>query len=130
MIPVLVVPNAKQEIGSDNVSVFSMAKILLKSLVKGPETVLYPLEPKPVFDRTRGKIEIGIEDCIYCASCERRCPVGAIKVDRATKSWTIDRFICIQCGYCCEVCPKKCLHIDNHYTSPNTEMKRDEYQNA
>ncbi|HIU64988.1 MAG TPA: 4Fe-4S dicluster domain-containing protein [Candidatus Avacidaminococcus intestinavium] len=111
-------------------SFFSMARLLFKSFIKGPETILYPLEAKPVFAKTRGKILIDMESCIFCGSCERRCPVGAIKVNRATKEWSIDRFSCIQCGYCCEVCPKKCLHIDNYYTEPSAEMKREEYQNA
>ncbi|MBR0113593.1 MAG: 4Fe-4S binding protein, partial [Firmicutes bacterium] len=39
------------------------------------------------------------------------CPVGAITVDRATKSWSIDREKCVQCGLCIKSCPKKTLSM-------------------
>ena len=50
-------------------------------------------------------------DCIYCGMCMRKCPMGAISVDRATKSWTIDREKCVWCGICVANCPKKTLSI-------------------
>ena len=46
------------------------------------------------------------------------CPTGAIKVDKAKNTWTINRFDCIQCGYCTQCCPKKCLHINPGYQTP------------
>ena len=49
--------------------------------------------------------------CVFCGMCGRNCPVGAITVDRASKSWTIDRDTCIQCGVCIDNCPKKCLEM-------------------
>ena len=53
--------------------------------------------------------------------CMRSCPPGAIKVDRAGKTWSINRFDCIQCGYCAEKCPKKCLSITPGYQEPGPE---------
>jgi len=111
-------------------SILSMTKTLFKSIIHGPYTVLYPIKKKETYERTRGKIEINIDDCIYCGMCERRCPAGAIKVDRANKSWAIDRFRCIQCNYCAEGCPKKCLKMNAHYTDPASANVRDEYTNA
>ncbi len=111
-------------------SIFSMTKTLIKSIFHGPYTGLYPIKKKESFERTRGKVEINISDCIFCGQCERRCPTGAIKVEKAKSSWSIQRLQCIQCNYCNEVCPKKCLHMNNQYTAPSYENVRDEYINA
>jgi len=110
----------------NNMSFFRMTKTLFKNLFHGPYTTQYPLKPKENFERTRGKIEITIEDCIFCGMCERRCPTGAIKVKKAESTWSIERFSCIQCGYCSDVCPKKCLRMDNQYTEPAYNKVRDE----
>ena len=111
-------------------SILSMSKTLFKSLIHGPYTVLYPMKKKENFERTRGKIGISINDCIFCGMCERRCPTGAIKVEKARAAWSIQRLQCIQCSYCTEVCPKKCLKMENQYTTPSFGKVRDEFVNA
>lgn len=111
-------------------SILSMTKTLFKSIVHGPYTVLYPIKKKETFERTRGKIENNIPNCIFCGMCERRCPTGAIKIDKADKKWSIERMQCIQCGYCVEICPKKCLTMNNQYTAPSYNKTRDEYVDA
>lgn len=108
-------------------SVFKMSKTLIKNIIHGPYTVPYPVKKKEMFERTRGKIGISIDDCIFCGMCERRCPTGAIETDKAKTSWSIERLKCIQCGYCTEVCPKKCLTMENEYTAPSYGNVRDEY---
>jgi len=50
--------------------------------------------------------------CIYCTLCARNCPMGAITVDRAAKTWEVDSDKCIQCGLCVEKCPKKALSLE------------------
>lgn len=97
---------------------FSFAPIALKNLFSKPVTTKYPEVPKEYPERTRGHVEIDVEDCILCGMCMRSCPPGAIVVDRAEKTWSINRFDCIQCGYCAEKCPKKCLHLVPGYTEP------------
>lgn len=108
-------------------SIFRMTKTLIKNIFHGPYTVAYPLQKKEHFERTRGRIDITIEDCIFCSMCQRRCPTGAIQVDKPKASWSIERLSCIQCGYCCEVCPKKCLRMDQQYTEPSSGKVRDEF---
>lgn len=93
-------------------------KTVIKNLFSKPVTTSYPAVPKEYPERTRGHVEIGIEDCILCGLCMRSCPPGAIQVNRGTGTWTINRFDCIQCGYCVEKCPKKCLSIVPGYTAP------------
>jgi formate hydrogenlyase subunit 6/NADH:ubiquinone oxidoreductase subunit I len=104
-----------------------MSKTLFKNMLHGPYTVLYPIKKKDSYERTRGKIAIAIDDCIFCSMCERRCPTGAIKVDKSKSSWSIERLQCIQCNYCSEVCPKKCLKMENQYTAPSFGKVRDEF---
>lgn len=108
-------------------SILRMTKTLIKNIFHGPYTVSYPLQKKESFERTRGSIGISIDDCIFCSMCQRRCPTGAIQVDKPGASWSIQRLSCIQCGYCVEVCPKKCLRMDNQYTEPSYGKVRDEF---
>ena len=56
----------------------------------------------------KGKLTVG-EDCVFCGLCAKNCPEGAISVDRASKSWTVDEEKCVQCGMCTQKCPKKSL---------------------
>lgn len=111
-------------------SILSMTKTILKSLVHGPYTELYPIKPREDFERTRGSIENDIENCIFCGMCQRRCPTGALVTVKADKLWSIERMQCIQCGYCVEVCPKKCLYMRSQYTAPGFEKVKDEYVDA
>lgn len=55
---------------------------------------------KPVSDPSR---------CVYCTLCAKKCPAGAIEVDRANKTWKLDDKKCVACGTCAEACPKKCI---------------------
>ncbi|MBQ9155755.1 MAG: 4Fe-4S binding protein [Eubacterium sp.] len=94
---------------------------MLKNLFSRPVTKNYPAEPAVYPERSRGHIEISIDDCISCGLCVRSCPTGTISVDKKAGSWTINRFDCIACGYCVEKCPKKCLHMVPGYQEPMGE---------
>lgn len=106
---------------------FKLGKMVMRSLFKKPATLMYPVIPRKWEERTRGHIEIGIDSCIYCGICQKKCPTNAITVDRAKKAWSIERMQCIQCSCCVEVCPKKCLTNENAYTTPHTEKVVDRY---
>ncbi len=47
--------------------------------------------------------------CKWHGTCEEVCPVGAIKVDKASRKWTYDKDACIGCELCVEHCPEKAL---------------------
>ena len=49
--------------------------------------------------------------CVYCTICARKCPAGALTVDRAAKTWALDEGLCVGCGTCAEACPKKAIVI-------------------
>lgn len=102
-------------------TVFSFSKTVLKNLFSKPVTTAYPLKPREYPDRTRGHVQIDIDQCILCGLCSRKCPADAIKVDRAGGTWSIYRFGCIQCASCVESCPKKCLSMGQAYTDPGPE---------
>lgn len=99
-------------------SIMSLSKTVLRNLFSKPATRPYPQVPREYPARTRGQIGIDIDVCIFCGICSKKCPTGAIAVNRAEKSWDIQPFGCIQCGYCVEVCPKKCLIMLLNYTQP------------
>jgi ech hydrogenase subunit F len=104
---------------------FGFAKTVMKNLFSAPATTAYPAKPREYPERTRGHVEINIDNCIMCGMCMRSCPPGAIEVKRAENTWTINRFDCVQCGYCVEKCPKKCLSIVPGYQEPDVEKHVD-----
>ena len=111
-------------------SVFHMTKTLFKSIFKGPSTVTYPKDKIEYSKNTRGNISIDIEKCNFCGLCKMRCPTGAISVDKANSTWSIDRLKCIQCNYCTAACVKKCLSMNSQYTAPSTGSVKDVYTYA
>ena len=104
-----------------------IGRMILRSMVRKPATLMYPAVPRTWGERTRGHIEIDIENCIFCGICARKCPTDAITVDRNEKSWSIERMGCIQCICCVEHCPKDCLVCKPDYTSPGMEMVVDSF---
>ena len=69
-----------------------------------------PAEAAPaVQPRDDGKPVQDASKCVYCTICARKCPAGALTVDRAAKTWTLDEDLCVGCGTCAEACPKKCI---------------------
>lgn len=99
-------------------SILNFTGTLIKNLFSEPVTRNYPEEPAVYPERTRGHIEIDIDQCISCGLCVRSCPPRCIIVDKAEGTWTINRFDCIACGYCASRCPKKCLKLVPGYQKP------------
>lgn len=100
---------------------FKIWKVLLGSAARKSSTRLYPVEKREYQERTRGHVVHDSDTCILCGICERKCPGGALKVDKAARTWTINRMACVQCNYCVEVCPKSSLSMDIHYIPPSVE---------
>lgn len=106
------------------------SSIALKNLFSKPATRNYPDLPPKSTAATRGSVQIDIEVCVLCGLCMRRCPSEAIKVDRNSKTWSIERMGCVQCADCLSICPKKCLSMNPKYTPPSSTKTVDTYQKA
>lgn len=98
-------------------------------MFKQPVTVCYPQEKLAAPERLRGHIVNDMDVCICCGMCARRCPAGALAVDRKGGTWSIDPYACVVCGECIESCPKHCLTMDTARTpvaadkTPTVETK-------
>ncbi|MGI6105055.1 MAG: 4Fe-4S binding protein [Raoultibacter sp.] len=98
-----------------------LSKMTLSSIFKRPETIQYPAQTRFVPDGLKGHIAIDIESCIFCGICEKRCPAGAITVDKPATSWSIDPFRCVQCNSCVYECPEDSLTMEPSYTAVAVE---------
>lgn len=101
--------------------IMNFAPETLKNLFRKPVTTGYPAVPAEYPERSRGHIEIEIDNCISCGLCVRCCPCNTLSVDKMKGTWTINRFDCIACGYCVTKCPKKCLSMKQGYQQPGAE---------
>lgn len=109
-------------------NIMNFTKTIMHNLFTKPVTRLYPAVPKIYPERTRGHIEIAIEDCIFCSLCAKKCPPAIITVDRNEKIWGIQPLGCIQCGACVECCPRKCLFMKQTYTQPDANKIYDSFK--
>ncbi len=107
---------------------FIMTKTVTKNLLSGPATLMYPKKQRSFPAITRGRVEVNIQDCIFCGMCQRRCPTYALIVAKDQKEWQIDRLKCCACNLCVEICPKKCLSMENHYFPPQTDKEAGIYK--
>jgi formate hydrogenlyase subunit 6/NADH:ubiquinone oxidoreductase subunit I len=98
-----------------------MTKTVLKNLLSGPATLMYPQRKRTYAPITKGRVENDINKCIFCGLCSRRCPTYAIVVAKDNREWQIDRLKCCTCNLCVEICPVKCLSMENQYAAPVAE---------
>ncbi len=96
----------------------AMTKLALKWAISKPPTSQYPFQPRRIIPGSRGRLAFTKDHCVYCTVCAKKCPTGALMVNRAQKQWAIDRLRCITCGYCVEACPKKSLELTGAHESP------------
>ncbi len=106
---------------------FEMSRLALKWAVTRPVTSRYPFEPRQPLAGSRGALVFTKDQCVYCTVCAKKCPTGALAVNRSQKRWTIDRLLCIACGYCVETCPKHCLELSEAHNAPAVTKDREVY---
>ncbi len=76
----------------------------LFELIPASKKVIVACKSHDTLQETRKACKVG---CIACRLCEKKCPVGAIKV--IDNLAVIDYSICTGCGICVDVCPQKAI---------------------
>jgi formate hydrogenlyase subunit 6/NADH:ubiquinone oxidoreductase subunit I len=104
---------------------FQMTRLALKWAVSKPVTTRYPFEPRQAIPGSRGRLNFTRTNCVYCTVCAKKCPTGALLVNRAQKTWAIDRLRCISCGYCVDACPKDSLALTPDHGVPTVTKDRE-----
>jgi formate hydrogenlyase subunit 6/NADH:ubiquinone oxidoreductase subunit I len=104
---------------------FEMSKLALKWAFKQPPTSRYPFVPRKALAGSRGQVQFNKATCVYCNVCAKKCPTGALVVQRANKRWAIDRLRCISCGYCVDACPKDCITLSTDHARPTVTRDRE-----
>jgi formate hydrogenlyase subunit 6/NADH:ubiquinone oxidoreductase subunit I len=99
-------------------SIGTMLKDVLTSLVRAPVTEKYPFERQPVPARLRGMVTWDPEKCTGCELCTKDCPAEAIellvldrKARRYVMHYRVDR--CLFCAQCVKSCPQGALSMSS-----------------
>lgn len=106
------------------------------NLFKKPQTIDYPASPIEKPQGSRGLIEYGESECIYCLKCEKACPPQAIlfvKTDTPSQNeknkkslqYNYNPHLCIYCGECVRACPKPSLALWQSEKKPWIGVKED-----
>ena len=104
---------------------FEMTRLALKWALTKPPTSQYPFQPRQALAGSRGRLVFTKDNCVYCNVCAKKCPTGALGLNRKEKKWIIDRLRCITCGCCVEVCPKKSLELVADHVRPTVTRDRE-----
>ena len=100
-----------------------MSRTIIESLTKKPFCKMYPVIPPKLYKKTRGCVKNDASKCTLCTLCDKKCPTGAIKVDRANSKWEINHYQCILCNECVINCKPASLTMKNQYAAPATKKE-------
>ena len=99
-------------------------RVLIRTTIHRPVTVLYPYEALWNPDNYRGRPALDFNKCVGCGMCARMCPCDAIiLVDTPddegnnVKRPQVNMGRCSFCSYCAEYCP-----VDGMTVSPIVEL--------
>jgi ech hydrogenase subunit F len=101
-----------------------MSKTIIEWVRKKPFCKMYPIVPGKVYDNTRGCVMNDATKCTLCTLCEKKCPTGAIKVDRPGGTWEINHFQCIMCNECVTNCRPGSLTMENKHAAPAAKIEK------
>ena len=119
--------------GLPGLGLFKGMWLTLRTFLRKPPTIMYPLEKEIPLPRARGVIALAVEACTVCMLCARDCPDWCIYIEghkeeqppaqpggRVRSRSVLDRFdidfaLCMYCGICVEVCPFDALFWSPEY---------------
>ena len=99
-------------------SFLSKLKETLVCLKAGRVTLTYPMQPKPVPPRFRGRPIWNAAKCIGCAGCASNCPAREILILDVCQEIRILKYLgrrCTYCGRCADVCPEKAITMSHEF---------------
>jgi hydrogenase-4 component H len=107
-------------------SLISKIKEAVLCLKAGRVTLSYPLNPRPVPERFRGRPIFDGAKCVGCAGCANNCPAREILIDDPCQEMRIVRYIgrrCTYCGRCADLCPEKAITMSKEYENATESIK-------
>ena len=106
-------------------SLISKIKETLLCLRAGRVTLSYPVNPRPVPERFRGRPIFDPNKCVGCAGCANNCPAREILVSDICQEIRVVRYIgrrCAYCGRCAELCPEKAITMSHEYETASSAI--------
>jgi hydrogenase-4 component H len=106
-------------------SLISKIKEAVLSIKAGRVTLSYPVNPKPVPERFRGRPVWNAEKCIACAGCANNCPAREILIADPCQEVRVVRYIgrrCTYCGRCADLCPEKAITMSHEYETASQKI--------
>lgn len=107
-----IITNKFSKVKRKNIQVVGNAKNKRMKFLR-PQTFYSPLAHWMAGLLAKHKIDFDYSKCTKCGTCERQCPVKAIKLDPYQKC---DHKKCILCLCCIEVCPAKAICLKEHWS--------------
>ena len=99
-------------------SLVSKIKEAILCLKAGRVTLSYPINPRPVPARFRGRPVFDPNKCIGCAGCANNCPAREILIKDTCQEIRVVKYIgrrCTYCGRCADLCPEKAITMSPEY---------------
>lgn len=95
-----------------------MLPTVLRNLLDGPATRMYPIKVRKPFQNARGHIVFDDDKCVLCGVCAMRCPADAISTDKESKTLSFEPARCIVCEVCVQGCPSDAITLMYHWRTP------------
>lgn len=95
-----------------------MLPTVLRNLLDGPATRLYPIQVRESFQNARGHVVFNDEKCTLCSVCALRCPADAISIDKESSTLSFHPARCIVCEVCVLGCPSDAIELIYKWRAP------------
>jgi ech hydrogenase subunit F len=95
-----------------------MLPTVLRNVLDGPATRLYPFKTREPFENARGHVVFNDDKCILCSVCATRCPADAITINKESKTLSFEPARCIVCEVCVLGCPSDAITLMSKWRTP------------
>lgn len=95
-----------------------MLPTILRNLLGGPATRMYPVQVREPFENARGHIVINDDKCTLCSLCAMRCPSESLEINKEKNELLFYPARCIVCEVCVHACPSNAIDLLNKWHPP------------